>query len=222
LPETLRAVASDQVERHGGRWFARGARERVMAEIAEQVARRHESHPLEAGLGLPAARRAIPDADPALVEAAIEDLVVRGVLERRGPELAEAGRRIELAADEARLVAAALGRYRDAGLEAPETDDVAAGLGVDGARLRAVLRYLESEGRLVKLASDWWADAGAVERARAALTAAIARHGGADTGICKETLGVSRKYLIPVLEHFDRVGVTRREGNRRTLAGGVP
>jgi selenocysteine-specific elongation factor len=118
-------------------------------------------------------------------------------------------------------VAAVGARYLEAGLEAPETADVAAALGVDGARLRAVLRYLESEGRLVKLASDWWADAGALERARVALTAAIARHGGADTGICKETLGVSRKYLIPVLEHFDRVGVTRREGNRRTLAGGV-
>ena len=35
------------------------------------------------------------------------------------------------------------------------------------------------------------------------------------------TLGVSRKYLIPVLEHFDRIGVTRREGNRRILVGGV-
>ena len=83
------------------------------------------------------------------------------------------------------------------------------------------IRFLESQGRLVKLASDWWADAGAVERARADLTTAIARHGGADTGICKETLGVSRKYLIPVLEHFDRIGVTRREGNRRILVGGV-
>jgi selenocysteine-specific elongation factor len=186
-----------------------------------KVARRHETHPLEPGLALPAARRAIPDADPALVEAAIEALVDGGILERRGTALAEAGRRIELEPDQARLVAAVGARYLEAGLEAPETADVAAALGVDGARLRAVLRYLESEGRLVKLASDWWADAGALERARVALTAAIARHGGADTGICKETLGVSRKYLIPVLEHFDRVGVTRREGNRRTLAGGV-
>ncbi|MGH7543521.1 MAG: selenocysteine-specific translation elongation factor [Gemmatimonadota bacterium] len=217
-----RVALEDRVERHGARWFARGIRERVMTGIAERVARRHETHPLEPGLGLPAARRAIPDADPGLVEAAIEALVEGGILERRGTALATAGRRAELDPEEARLVAAAMARYLAAGLEAPETDQVAAALGVEGARLRAVLRYLEGEGRLVKLASDWWADAGALERARAALIAAIARHGGADTGICKETLGVSRKYLIPVLEHFDRVGVTRREGNRRTLAGGVP
>ena len=219
---SLRAIASaDRVERHGGRWFAPAARERVMAAIAEKVSRRHRTHPLEPRLALPGARRAIPDADPALVEAAIEALLRGGTLERRGTALAEAGRRIELGSDETRLVTAVLARYREAGLEAPDTDDVASDLGVDGARLRVVLRYLESEGRLVKLASDWWADAGALARARADLTAAIARHGGADTGICKETLGVSRKYLIPVLEHFDRTGVTRREGNRRTLAGDV-
>ena len=34
-----------------------------------------------------------------------------------------------------------------------------------------------------------------------------------------ELLGVSRKYLIPILEYFDRSGITRREGNRRVLAG---
>jgi selenocysteine-specific elongation factor len=192
-----------------------------MAAITGKVARRHETHPLEPGLPLPAARRVIPDADPALAEAALDALLGKGILERRGTVLALAGRRIELGPEEAQVVAAVAARYAQAGLEAPETDVVAAGLGIEGARLRAILRFLEGEGRLVKLASDWWADAGAVERARADLTTAIARHGGADTGICKETLGVSRKYLIPVLEHFDRLGVTRREGNRRILAGGV-
>jgi selenocysteine-specific elongation factor len=221
-PEALRRLAAgDRVEHHGGRWFPPGAQERVMAAITGKVARQHETHPLEPGLPLPAARRVIPDADPALAEAALDALLEKGILERRGTALALAGRRIELGPEEAQMVAAVASRYAQAGLEAPETDVVAAGLGIEGARLRGILRFLEGEGRLVKLASDWWADAGAVERARADLTTAIARHGGADTGICKETLGVSRKYLIPLLEHFDRLGVTRREGNRRILAGGV-
>jgi selenocysteine-specific elongation factor len=42
---------------------------------------------------------------------------------------------------------------------------------------------------------------------------------GADTGAFKEMFGVTRKYLIPILEYFDRRGVTRRDGNRRVLAG---
>ena len=35
----------------------------------------------------------------------------------------------------------------------------------------------------------------------------------------KEALGLSRKYLIPILEYLDREGVTRRTGDGRVLAG---
>ena len=209
----VRLAAGDRVERHAGRWFAPGAQERVMAAIIGKVARSHETHPLEPGLPLPAARRAIPDADPALAEAALDALVRSGILERRGTVLALVGRRIELEPDQARVVAAVVARYVEAGLEAPETDVVAAALGVEGARLRSILRFLESQGRLVKLASDWWADAGAVERARVDLTTAIARHGGADTGICKETLGVSRDELLHLVWGYADAPLTRTVDN---------
>ncbi len=33
----------------------------------------------------------------------------------------------------------------------------------------------------------------------------------------KEALGLTRKYLIPLLEHMDRLGITRREGERRVF-----
>ncbi|MEJ5339219.1 MAG: selenocysteine-specific translation elongation factor [Aquificaceae bacterium] len=33
----------------------------------------------------------------------------------------------------------------------------------------------------------------------------------------KEVLGFTRKYLIPLLEHMDRLGITRREGERRVF-----
>jgi selenocysteine-specific elongation factor len=34
-------------------------------------------------------------------------------------------------------------------------------------------------------------------------------------GPFKERLGVTRKYLIPYLEHLDRAGITRRTGEGR-------
>jgi selenocysteine-specific elongation factor len=37
--------------------------------------------------------------------------------------------------------------------------------------------------------------------------------------VFKEMFGVTRKYLIPILEYFDRRGLTRRDGNRRVLVG---
>jgi selenocysteine-specific elongation factor len=35
----------------------------------------------------------------------------------------------------------------------------------------------------------------------------------------KGKLDSSRRYTIPLLEHFDRIGLTRREGNVRVLRG---
>jgi selenocysteine-specific elongation factor len=38
-----------------------------------------------------------------------------------------------------------------------------------------------------------------------------------DVAKFKELSGVSRKYAIPLLEYFDRVGVTRRAGEKRFI-----
>jgi selenocysteine-specific elongation factor len=36
-------------------------------------------------------------------------------------------------------------------------------------------------------------------------------------GLLRERLGISRKYLIPLLEWADRSGITRRVGDKRVL-----
>jgi selenocysteine-specific elongation factor len=91
-------------------------------------------------------------------------------------------------------------------------------LGVDEQRLRELQHYLERRGELAKLASDWYIDVSALDRARVSLVERLQADGAVDTGTCKAILGVSRKFLIPVLEYFDRSGVTRRDGNKRVLA----
>jgi selenocysteine-specific elongation factor len=35
----------------------------------------------------------------------------------------------------------------------------------------------------------------------------------------RDLLGTTRKYAVPFCEYLDRVGVTRREGDLRVLAG---
>jgi selenocysteine-specific elongation factor len=45
----------------------------------------------------------------------------------------------------------------------------------------------------------------------------IERQGEVSVGRCKELLGVSRKYIIPLLEYFDQKGLTRRKGDVRLL-----
>jgi selenocysteine-specific elongation factor len=38
----------------------------------------------------------------------------------------------------------------------------------------------------------------------------------------RDALGVSRKYAVPLLDHFDAVGLTRRSASRRTPGKNFP
>ena len=212
-------LVAGRIEAHGGRWYAVSARERVMARVVAALEAHHAREPLQPGMPLETARQAARPAPGPLVEAAIEELERAGEVERRGTALARAGHRVVLEPTDARLVERTLARYGEAGLEPPDTEALAAELGIVGTRLRELLAHLEREGRVIKLASDWYADADALARAERMLVERLGGvEDGADTGAFKEMFGVTRKYLIPILEYFDRSGVTRREGNRRVLA----
>ena len=217
LRDALRR-AGDAVERHGGRWFAAPERERAMQRVEASLAAHHAAEPLQPGLPLEAARQSVRATPAALTEAAIDALVEAGRVERRGTTLALAGHAVELSGEDRALAGRIVDRYAAAGLEPPDTASLADELEIDPRRLRELLAHLEREGSVVKWASDWYVDPEAIERAEREVVGRL-EEGAAEIGAFKEMFGLSRKYLIPLLEHFDRAGVTRREGDRRVLAG---
>ncbi|HET6360992.1 MAG TPA: selenocysteine-specific translation elongation factor [Gemmatimonadota bacterium] len=212
-------AADPRVDRRGDRWFRVAARDDAMARVLASLKAFHAREPLATGMPLETARQAARAPAP-VAESAIEALERSGAVERRGAALAISGHRVELAEADRRVVDRALKRYGEAGLEPPETESLAADLGIEPARLRRLLEHLEREGLVVRLAADWFVDASAMATAERVLVERLSReHGGADTGAFKEMFGVTRKYLIPILEYFDRRGLTRRDGNRRVLTG---
>ena len=59
----------------------------------------------------------------------------------------------------------------------------------------------------------------AVERARDPLTDFIHKEGRLESVKFKYLLDTTRKFAIPLLDYFDRIGVTIRTGNTRYLKG---
>jgi selenocysteine-specific elongation factor len=60
-------------------------------------------------------------------------------------------------------------------------------------------------------------DADAVAAARAAVVANCEANGHLEIPALRDALGTSRRFLIPLLEHFDAQGVTLRQGAHRVL-----
>ena len=87
----------------------------------------------------------------------------------------------------------------------------------DAASVRA-LRFLVDTGEALEIGADLVLTAESVARARNAVVAVIRERGAATLSDFRDRLGCSRRVLVPLLDYFDRVGLTIRSGDRRTLA----
>ena len=70
---------------------------------------------------------------------------------------------------------------------------------------------------LIRVDKDLLFHREAVEKARQELVSYITEHGGLESVKFKYLLDTTRKFAIPLLDYFDRIGVTRRVGYTRHL-----
>ena len=90
----------------------------------------------------------------------------------------------------------------------------AAAVKVDDGELA---RFLESEGRLVRLREGWAVAAGTYEAAKSLLVRECEAAGGITLARFRDLLGTGRRDAQLLLERFDSDGITRRVGDRRVL-----
>ena len=160
-----------------------------LAELREELDRRLDAaSPLDPGV-------------PALVDpwaaefVPLLELVRReGKLYRPGATRSLGDRELDAAELEAKL-----------GLEPVKVDDP------------ALARFLEEEGRLVRVGNGLAISVAAYERAREKLVDECRVEGGITLARYRDLLGVGRKTAELLLERFDADGITRRTADRRIL-----
>ena len=182
---------------------------------ADLIDAAHAAHPERPGLALDALRGGLRQALPtsgvfdALVAALTKPgggFVQAGAAIRRvshrpmlPPKLQAAGERIRRA-----LAAQPL---EPPSIKELTPDDVS----------RQALRFLRDTGEAVEIGPDLVLAAESFQRARAAIGRFIRATGPATASDVRQMLGTTRRVLIPLLEHLDKTGLTRREGDRRAL-----
>ena len=109
--------------------------------------------------------------------------------------------------------------YAEAGFSPRELDELARKLGEKEDRVERGVEYLVSTAKLVRIpraGNPPIVFAGeAVERARAFVERRLREKGSFTTQEFKAFAGASRKFVLTILEHFDSIGLTRREGEVR-------
>jgi selenocysteine-specific elongation factor len=130
------------------------------------------------------------------------------------------GHRISLGQDQADVRQKITRIYRNGGLQPPYFRDVVKGLEADPKHVQDVMMLLVEEGQIVKTKDDLYFDARAVADLKSRLVDFLKTNGEITTPQFKEMTGVSRKYVIPLIEYFDAKNVTLRVGDSRKLRRG--
>ena len=193
----------------------------LVAAIERELIAFHAENPTESGI----ATAALRDLVDRRLEARVFDAVLAEAA-ARGAAVAAAGRahhpKAAVAAQSAESAAASaiLPLLEAAGLEPPSVAELAAATGAEVGVVRKVLGQLVAGGGVVRVTSELHFSAGAYEDARERLRGVLGAHpDGATAAELRDALGVSRKFAIPLLEHFDAHGFTKRAGDLRTLRG---
>jgi selenocysteine-specific elongation factor len=187
----------------------------------EEVEAHHKREPLSRGLARETLReRVFTRAAPEIFRAALKSAEDEGALVSERELVRASGHSLELSPEDAAARERLEQIYRDAALEAPALEDALARAGGGRERARKILQLLIDAGALVRVREDLLFHREALDALVAALRAYAESHGPErliDVAAFKELSGVSRKYAIPLLEHFDRTRVTRRAGDRRLI-----
>jgi selenocysteine-specific elongation factor len=106
-----------------------------------------------------------------------------------------------------------------AGLAGVEVRELAARAGQDPRLFERVSRVLLAGRLLERVGEDRLVRREDLDRLQADVRARWPAGSHLDVGAFKEMTGLTRKFVIPLLEYLDRERVTRRSGNDRTVIG---
>jgi selenocysteine-specific elongation factor len=177
----------------------------------------HESHPLRRGIDIEQLRRALPKTMATeLGEFVLERLEAEGDIVARGSIVARAGFEPRMNEEQRGLRESFLRLLESAELTPPNLAGLPPALR-DHPDLRQLLQILEEEGTVVALAPDLYLSRTTRDRVIEEIRSRFAGRGPLTAAEFREAVPVSRKYLIPLLEHLDSIGVTRRSGDTRTI-----
>jgi selenocysteine-specific elongation factor len=199
-------------------WLSRDALDRVAAAARRMLEGFHREHPLKAAMPREELRRRASAHAPAVAfDHVLSSLVAAGEVRVVAEGVALAGHAVSLSPSEEdarrRLLEAAAG----AGLAGVDPQALAASAGQDPRLFERVSRVLLAERLLERVGEGLLVRREHLDRLQADVRGRWPAGSRLDVGAFKEMTGLTRKFVIPLLEYLDRERVTRRSGTDRTV-----
>lgn len=198
--------------RVGPWWMSEDLLETGLGAITSRLEAFHAAHPLAAGQDIGdvragaahALRRAGAPHDLGIADALVDRLIADAALERDGSTVRLATHRVALPDAEIQRLVGAVSE----GEPTPPTVPELRAAGFASELIEAAAR----SGALVRIGPDLVLTPDFVRRAMDLVRGA---KDGISVSSIRQALGTTRKYAVPLMEHLDRTGATRRVGDLR-------
>ncbi|MDO9329861.1 MAG: selenocysteine-specific translation elongation factor [Pseudomonas sp.] len=210
LPANIRLIDT----RQGSLLFSADRWEALKAPLLGHLARFHQLEPDQMGPDRDRLRRfAGTSLDRPTFISLVDELLTSGAMLASGPWLHLPEHQVRLSEEDEALWQQLQPLFEQAGFNAPWVRD----LGHDEVTVRLLLRKMARLGLVHQVVRDLFYTEAVIRRLAAMLVQLAAQNPVIQVTAFRDAVGLGRKRSIQILEYFDRLGLTRRFGDKRHL-----
>ena len=200
--------------------FGAAMAKKTTFKIKEAVTKCHKNFPLSEGIRIESIRNEVAvDDGGRLADLLIDEMVRDEIIKVEDGLVSQVDHTVDLNSDQELLATKILELYETYGLEVPEVRFLPEPLN-ERDDLWPMLKYLESRGDLASVDQELFIKTSVIETTLERVLNELGGQKDLAPSDFKEIIPVSRKFLIPILNYMDKVGVTVKEGDNRIVIKG--
>ena len=199
-------------------FLAKEAVETLKTGLEQELRSFLATNTLKEGIGKEELKTRLPKrSDPRFFTPILSFLESDGIIVIERDIVRLAGYKVQNTAEAKNMTAAIDSLLRGKALEPPTIKEISEQFNIDEKAARDNIALLISSGEVVRISSDLFYPTEVINTLREKLVSHFKVNTEISPGDFREITGLSRKYLIPLLEHFDSEKITIRVGDKRVL-----
>ena len=186
--------------------------------IVEELETFHKKYPLRQGMSKEEIRsKFLKNAKPKVGDRFIDLLIEKGYIEQKMESVYVKGFEIKYNDLQLKIKDDLIKAYKENSFLPPKKEDIFKSLDYDKQEIEQVLNSLISNGELIKINEEVYLHKTNYEKALEILKEYIGKNDSITVAEYRDILNTNRKVALGLLEYFDQLKITKRDGDKRIL-----
>jgi len=216
-----RLISAGRVSAFGDQFVSTEWYNKSKNSVLETLGKFHAQQPLKLDISREELRTKLPEKmELPLYGVVLQALIDEGKVSSEGEKVRLATHRIKISEEHENVKRQIENLFLEAGLSTPLPEEaLSKWQGRDAQIAKEAFDVLIETCTLIQVDEKVLFHKDSIDKANDLIIQHIREHGKLTLNDCRNLLGTSRKYMLPLLYYFDNAGVTMRIGNDRILRG---